>query len=144
MAQSVLDTRTASGTKAAQSPRLVSVGRHLLPRLSPLDIIALSERRWHSLHARAQEMLEDARADSAQRVAVMTALYAQRDETATLAVRMAGTLDGAVEVIRYALAKAKIEDLAFLDEMASEDVQWAALTLVGCDRPTVEETRDPK
>ena len=41
--------------------RLVAIGRHMLSCLSANDYIEIGERRWHALHNRAQEMLEDSR-----------------------------------------------------------------------------------
>ena len=55
--------------------RLVAIGRHMLSCLSANDYIEIGERRWHALHNRAQEMLEDSRADSAQRVECLKAIY---------------------------------------------------------------------
>lgn len=139
MAQAVHDP-VIQGRK----PRLVSVGRHLLPRLAPADFIALGERRWHSLHTRAQEMLEDARADSAQRVATLDAIYAKRDRTASLAVEFAATLDGAIEVLGFALARAKIDEAGAaetVESMTPEAVIEAAVGLLGVD---LREPSDPK
>ena len=124
-----------------KNPRLVSVGRHLLPCLTPNDFIEFGERRWHSLHTRAQEMLEDARAESTQRVAVLEDIYKKRDRTASLAVEFAATLDGAVEVLRFALARAKITDDAVIESLDPEVVIACALGLVGID---LTEKIDPK
>ena len=81
--------------------RLVAIGRHMLSCLSANDYIEIGERRWHALHNRAQEMLEDSRADSAQRVECMKAIYDLRDRTTQLAIQHGATLEGALEVIEH-------------------------------------------
>jgi hypothetical protein len=112
---------------------LVKIGRHLIPRLAPTDYIILGERRWHSLHSRAQEMLEDSRADSAQRVEIMKALYKQRDETLSLAVYFAATIEGALEVIQHAEKKNKLNFAEDIDAMSPEEIIQAAMALFNCD-----------
>jgi len=124
-----------------RTPRLVAVGRHLLPCLSASDFLALGEQRWHSLHTRAQEMLEDARADSEQRVKTLEAVYAKRDQTASLALELAATLDGAAIVIARAFEKANIQGSDVFDTLDPEATIRAAVGLCGVD---LNEKQDPK
>lgn len=123
--------------------RLVKVGKHLIPRLSASDYISLGERRWHSLHSRAQEMLDDAQADSAQRVEVMKDIYKKRDETLSLAVFFAATIEGAVEVLELAGKKNKFNFQEIIDEMSPEEIIQAAMGLFGCDYE-LASPEDPK
>lgn len=86
-------------------------------------------------------MLEDARADSAQRVAVLAEVYAKRDHVASLAVAHAATLSGAVEVVTHALERAKIVDEHVLASLAPEAIINSAIGLFGID---LSEKTDPK
>lgn len=78
-------------------------------------------------------MLEDARADSAQRVEVMKALYKQRDETLSLAVFFAATIEGALEVLQHAEKKNKLNFTEDIDAMSPEEIIQAAMALFNCD-----------
>ncbi len=124
----------------AQKPkaRLVAIGRHFVSCLSANDYIEIGERRWHALHARAQEMLEDARAESEQRVAHMKEIYALRDETVRLALQHGSTVEGAVEVIQHACAKAKIDGSDALAQIQPDDLVTTALALFGVDVAAVD------
>ena len=122
--------------------RLVSVGRHMLSCLSANDYIEIGERRWHALHNRAQEMLEDSRAESAQRVEHMKAIYELRDRTTQLAIQHGATLEGALEVIEHACKKAKVDGSEAVALMQPEVVISTALSLFGIDLGG--ETPDPK
>ncbi len=122
--------------------RLVAIGRHMLACLSANDYIELGERRWHALHNRAQEMLEDARAEPAQRVEHMKAIYEMRDRTTQLAVQHGATLEGALEVIEHACKKAKVDGNEAVALMQPEVVISTALALFGIDLDS--ESKDPK
>ena len=113
--------------------RLVAIGRHMLPCLSANDYIEIGERRWHALHNRAQEMLEDSRADSAQRVECMKAIYELRDRTTQLAIQHGATLEGAFEVIEHACKKAKVDGSEAVELMQPEVVVSTAFALFGID-----------
>jgi len=106
----------------------------MLPCISANDYIEIGERRWHALHSRASMMLEDARAESPQRVDHLKAIYELRDRTTALAIQHAATLEGALEVIDHAAKKATWtkESLALaLADMQPEAVIEAALALCG-------------
>jgi len=122
--------------------RLVAIGRHMLSCLSANDYIEIGERRWHALHNRAQEMLEDSRADSAQRVETMKAIYDLRDRTTQLAIQHGATLEGALEVIEHACAKAKVDGSEAVALMQPEAVVSTALALFGIDLDA--ESSSPK
>lgn len=128
-------------SKETQKPKLVAIGRHLLPCISANDYIELGERRWHALHNRASEMLEDARADSSHRVEHMKAIYELRDRTTALAIQHAATLEGAIEVIEHAASKAKVSATEAIAEMQPEAVIEAALGLCGI---SLKDPPDPK
>lgn len=113
--------------------RLVSVGRHMLSCLSANDYIEIGERRWHALHSRAQEMLEDARAEPVQRVEHMKAIYDLRDRTTQLAIQHGATLEGALEVVEHACKKAKVDGKEAIALMQPETVISTALALFGID-----------
>ena len=122
--------------------RLVAIGRHMLSCLSANDYIEIGERRWHALHNRAQEMLEDSRADSAQRVECMKAIYDLRDRTTQLAIQHGATLEGALEVIEHACKKAKVDGSEAIALMQPEVVVSTALALFGIDLDA--ESSNPK
>ncbi|CAB4184692.1 hypothetical protein UFOVP1116_25 [uncultured Caudovirales phage] len=122
--------------------RLVAIGRHMLSCLSANDYIEIGERRWHSLHVRAQEMLEDSRADSVQRVECMKAVYDLRDRTTQLAIQHGATLEGAIEVIEHACKKAKVDCSESIALMQPEFVVSTALALFGIDIDA--ESSNPK
>jgi hypothetical protein len=122
--------------------RLVAIGRHMLSCLSANDYIEIGERRWHALHNRAQEMLEDSRADSAQRVETMKAIYDLRDRTTQLAIQHGATLEGALEVIEHACKKAKVDGSEPVAMMQPEVVVATALALFGIDLDA--ESSSPK
>ena len=122
--------------------RLVAIGRHMLSCLSANDYIEIGERRWHALHNRAQEMLEDSRADSAQRVETMKAIYDLRDRTTQLAIQHGATLEGALEVIEHACKKAKVDGSEAVTLMQPEAVVSTALALFGIDLDA--ESSSPK
>ena len=105
----------------------------MLSCLSANDYIEIGERRWHALHNRAQEMLEDSRADSAQRVECMKAIYDLRDSTTQLAIQHGATLEGALEVIEHACKKAKVDGSEAIALMQPEVVVSTALALFGID-----------
>jgi hypothetical protein len=122
--------------------RLVAIGRHMLSCLSANDYIEIGERRWHALHNRAQEMLEDARAEPLQRVEHMKAIYDLRDRTTQLAIQHGATLEGALEVIEHACAKAKVDGSEAVALMQPEVVVSTALALFGIDLDA--ESSSPK
>jgi len=113
--------------------RLVKVGSHLFACLSAREFMELGEARWHALFNRAQEMLEHARAEPAQRVEKMEEIYKLRDRTSQLAVQHAATLEGAYEVIELAAKKAKVDIGDTIDRMTPDDALRCALELVGVD-----------
>lgn len=123
--------------------KLVAIGRHMLSCLSANDYIEIGERRWHALHNRAQEMLEDARAEPAQRVEHMKKIYELRDYTAQLATQHAATLEGALEVIEHACKKAKVDGSEAVSLMNPEVVVDTALALFGIELAK-GKTEDPK
>lgn len=122
--------------------RLVAIGRHMLACLSANDYIEIGERRWHALHNRAQEMLEDARAEPAQRVEHMKAIYDLRDRTTQLAISHGATLEGALEVIEHACKKAKVDGSEAIALMQPDVVISTALALFGIDLEA--ESSNPK
>lgn len=123
---------------------MVKIGRHLIPCISANDFIDIGERRWHALHSRASMMLEDARADSSQRVEIMKAVYDLRDHTTRNAVQHAHTLEGAIEIIQHAMTKAKItaEPCAeAIEGLELLEIHNTAYRLCGL---SVETNPDPK
>jgi hypothetical protein len=110
--------------------------------LKCVDYIEIGERRWHALHNRAQEMLEDSRADSTQRVECMKAIYDLRDRTTQLAIQHGATLEGALEVIEHACKKAKVDGSEAIALMQPEVVVSTALALFGIDLDA--ESSSPK
>jgi hypothetical protein len=88
-------------------------------------------------------MLEDARADSGQRVPVLSTIYAERDNTAANAVRYAATLDGAMDVLDYALSKANLQRDASVDALTPDAVIKQALELLGVELKDKGQS-DPK
>ena len=115
------------------APRVVKIGKHCFGCLSAYDYMKVGELRWHSLHHRAQEMLEAARAEPAQRVTALQDIYALRDRTTALAVQHAATIEGAFEVIELAAKAAKVDVSSDLSAMSPEAVIETALALVGVD-----------
>ena len=115
------------------APRVVKIGKHCFGCLSAYDYMKVGELRWHSLHNRAQEMLEAARAEPAQRVTALQDIYALRDRTTALAVQHAATIEGAFEVIELAAKAAKVDVSSDLATMSPEAVIETALALVGVD-----------
>ena len=115
------------------APRVVKIGKHCFGCLSAYDYMRVGELRWHSLHARAQEMLEAARAEPAHRVTTLQEVYALRDRTTALAVQHAATIEGAFEVIEMAAKAAKVDVSSDLATMSPEKVIETALSLVGVD-----------
>ena len=115
------------------APRVVKIGKHCFGCLSAYDYMKVGELRWHSLHARAQEMLEAARAEPAHRVTTLQDIYALRDRTTALAVQHAATIEGAFEVIEMAAKAAKVDVSSELATMSPEKVIETALSLVGVD-----------
>jgi hypothetical protein len=115
------------------APRVVKIGKHCFGCLSAYDYMRVGELRWHSLHARAQEMLEAARAEPAHRVTTLQEVYALRDRTTALAVQHAATIEGAFEVIEMAAKAAKVDVSSDLATMPPEKVIETALSLVGVD-----------
>lgn len=115
------------------APRVVKIGKHCFGCLSAYDYMKVGELRWHSLHNRAQEMLEAARAEPAQRVTALQDIYALRDRTTALAVQHAATIEGAFEVIELAAKAAKVDVSSDLATMSPETVIETALSLVGVD-----------
>ena len=113
--------------------RVVKIGKHAFSCLSAHDYMKVGELRWHSLHARAQEMLEAARAEPAHRVTTLQDIYALRDRTTALAVQHAATLEGAFEVVEMAAKAAKVDLSSDLAAMTPDEVIAAALGLVGVD-----------
>ena len=125
--------------------RMVSIGTHVFSCLSVNDFQMIAERRWHTLHARAQEMLEDARAEPQQRVDCMKELYALRDEGVVLAFGHAQTLDGAIEVIELAASKAKVDVSAVIREMQPTQVIHAAYALFSIDLSAIAiDSKEPR
>lgn len=122
--------------------RLVAIGRHMLSCLSANDYIEIGERRWHALHNRAQEMLEDSRAEPAQRVEHMKAIYELRDGTTILALQHCKTLEGAIEVIEHACKKAKVDGSETIALMQPDAIMTTAFALFGIDLN--EESPNPK
>jgi hypothetical protein len=119
--------------------RVVKIGKHAFSCLSAHDYMKVGELRWHSLHARTQEMLEAARAEPAHRVTALQEVYAQRDRTTALAVQHAATLEGAFEVIEMAAKVAKVDLSSDLASMTPEQVIAAALGLVGVDLTSTKD-----
>jgi len=87
-------------------------------------------------------MLEDSRADSAQRVETMKAIYDLRDRTTQLAIQHGATLEGALEVIEHACKKAKVDGSEAVALMQPEVVVSTALALFGIDLDA--ESSNPK
>lgn len=87
-------------------------------------------------------MLEDSRAEPAQRVEHMKAIYELRDRTTQLAIQHGATLEGALEVIEHACKKAKVDGSEAVALMQPETVISTALSLFGIDLGG--ETPDPK
>jgi hypothetical protein len=124
-----------------QKTRLVAIGRHFFSCLSANDYIQIGERRWHALHSRCQEMLEDARAEPAQRVEALKAIYELRDRTTQLAITHSATLEGAIEIIEHSAEKAKVDVSEAISLMSPDEVVKCAMGLVGID---IEDNSNPK
>jgi len=117
----------------APKTRMVKLGRHMLSLLSARDFMDIGESRWHALAQRTQEMLTDSRAEPAQRVEQMKAIYDLRDRTTTLALQHAATIEGAFDVIEHACGKVKIDPTEDLAAMQPEAVIRVALALLSVD-----------
>jgi len=117
----------------AHKTRMVKIGRHTLSLLSARDFMEIGEARWHSISQRTLEMLTDSRAEPAQRVEQMKAVYDLRDRTTTLALQHAATIEGAFDVIEHACQKVKIDPSEDLAAMQPEAVIRAALSLLSVD-----------
>lgn len=113
--------------------RLVKIGAHTLRLVTASEWMELGESRWHSLHARALEMLDSAKADAASRVSVLSEVYKKRDETLTNAAQWAATIEGAHEIILLVAKKEGVDVSGDLERMKPEDIMTAALNMLGIE-----------